>query len=215
MFRTTFPDSSSSMTERRSHARAMRLQAGFTLIELLVVTGIMALISGLVLANNNQFGGRVLLQNLAYDIALSIRQAQQYGISVQQFQGSFGSAYGLHFQVSPSEGASSYVLFADAIAPADGLYSCPQPGTTNCELVNSTTISQGYRIYDLCMTPAGGAETCGLSSIDITFQRPEPDAYIRSDVILGLGESARIRVSSPRGDIQDVTVEANGQIAVH
>lgn len=188
---------------------------GFTLIELLVVTAIMALISGLVLVNNNRFGGKVLLQNLAYDIALSIRQAQQYGISVQQFQGSYGAPYGLHFQISPADGVSNFVLFADAIAPADGFYTCPQPGTTNCELVYSTAMSRGYRIYDLCMTPAGAAEVCGLSSLDITFQRPEPDAYIRSDVLSGLGESARIRVSSPRGDTQDITVEANGQIAVH
>jgi prepilin-type N-terminal cleavage/methylation domain-containing protein len=184
-----------------------RNTAGFTLMELLVVTGIIALISSLVLVNNNRFGGVVLLQNLAYDIALSIRQAQQYGISVQNFQGDFGAAYGMHFQLSPTSGNGVYVLFADAVNH-NGLYDTG-------ELVRSTTISQNYRVSDLCVTPPSSAEICELESIDITFQRPEPDAYIRSASVSGLNESARISVQSPRGDVIDVTVEANGQIAVH
>ena len=181
--------------------------SGFTLIELLVVAGIIALISSLVLVNNNRFGGQVLLQNLAYDIALSIRQAQQFGISVQSFQGDFDAAYGMHFQVSPAEGNGVYVLFADAVN-RNGLYD-------SGELVQPTTITQSYRVADLCVTPPSSAEVCGLPSVDITFQRPEPDAYIRSASVSGLNESARLRVQSPRGDLKDVTVEANGQISVH
>lgn len=187
---------------------------GFTLIEMLVVTGIIALISGLVLVNNNRFGGVVLLQNLAYDIALSIRQAQIYGISVQRFNTSFGAAYGMHFVPTTGSPTASYQLFADALEPTDGLYGCPSPGTVNCELVQSTTISQGFEIQSLCATPPGQSETCGLSSLDITFQRPEPDAFIRSPSYVGLNESARIQVASPRGDVKNITIEANGQISV-
>jgi prepilin-type N-terminal cleavage/methylation domain-containing protein len=190
-----------------------RAATGFTLIELLVVAGIISLISSLVLVNNNRFGGEVLLQNLAYDIALSIRQAQQYGISVQNFQGNFGAAYGMHFQITPTNGNGVYALFADAV-DHNGIYD-------SGELVQSTIISQNYRVTDLCVTTSGG-EVCASDStdpaevsLDITFQRPEPDAYIRSALISGLADSARIRVESPRGDIRDITVEANGQIAVH
>ncbi len=189
-------------------------QAGFTLIEMLVVTGIMALISGLVLVNNNRFGNSIILQNLAYDIALSIRQAQVYGISVQRFNQSFGSAYGMHFQATPSTGQAAYELFADALSPANGTYDCPNPGTTNCELVQSTTIAAGYGIYTLCATPPNQAEICGLSTLDITFQRPEPDAYIRSPAYAGLNESSRIQIVSPRGAFKNVVVESNGQISV-
>jgi len=183
-----------------------RPSAGFTVIELLVVSGIIALISGLVLVNNNRFGGEVLLQNLAYDIALSIRQAQQFGISVQRFQGGFGAPYGMHFQSSGASAQSVYVLFADAV-DENGLYD-------GGEIVQSTTVSQGYRIVDLCVTPPDSTEVCGLTSLDITFKRPEPDAYIRSAGIGNLNESARIRLTSPRGDQKEVTVEANGQISV-
>lgn len=187
--------------------------AGFTLIEMLAVIGIMAVISGIILVNNNRFGGVVLLQNLAYDIALSIRQAQGMGIAVQRFQSSFSSAYGMHFQVD-SSGAATYVLFADVLEPEDGFYACPQPNTPNCELVQSTTIATGYRISQLCVTPPGEAERCDATSLDITFKRPEPDAYIRSSIASGINESGSIHVTSPRGDTKVITVQANGQIAV-
>lgn len=190
-----------------------RSSRGFTLIEMLVVIGVMVLVSGLILANNNRFGGVVLLQNLAYDIALSIRQAQVYGIAVQRFNSSFGSAYGMHFQVDAGE-ESTYVLFADALAPENGYYDCPNPGTTNCELVQSTTIATGYRIAQLCATPPNGAENCSITSLDVTFKRPEPDAYIRSSAGGGINESGEIYVMSPRGDVKVISVHANGQISV-
>lgn len=188
---------------------------------MIVVVGIIALISGLVLVNNNSFSGNVLLQNLAYDIALSVRQAQVYGISVQRFNGVFGSAYGMHFQVDSGSG-STYALFADALAPVDGLYDCPSPGTASCELVQSTNVGQGYRISAVCATSASGTEQCG-TQLDITFKRPEPDACIAlggesplnaSGICTGGAASARIVVSSPQGKTKDVVVDVNGQISV-
>src|SRR3989344_8294101 len=77
--------------------------AGFTLIELLVVTAIIVVVSGVVLANQNRFGGQVLLQNFAYDVALSIRQAQVYGLAVARAgsggTATFGTSYGIHFEI--------------------------------------------------------------------------------------------------------------------
>ncbi len=190
---------------------------GFTLIELAVVTGIIILITGVVLANSGRYGGIVLLQNLAYDVALSIRQAQVYGISVRRFNGLYAPAYGMHFQKSSPD---QYILFADAMNPQNGLYDCPTPGNENsCELVQSTKIQSGFLISDLCKKN-GQVETCGLSLLDITFQRPEPDAYIRCEMSPGipcspsLNESARIELVSPRGDKKSIIVEINGQIAV-
>jgi hypothetical protein len=181
------------------------------------VTGIIVVVSGVVLADNNRFGGKVQLENLAYDIALSIRQAQVYGISVARFQGgTFSAGYGVHLAVlSPTV----YALFADAVTE-NGLYDCPSPGTQNCELVQTTNITSGYRINDLCRTASSGTETCGIPSLDIVFERPEPDAWIGSSgvsCILNAGTcaaGARIELISPRGDLMSVAVEANGQISV-
>ena len=187
-------------------ATSYKLQAAFTLIELLVVTGIIAMISGLVLVNNNKFGGAVLLENLAYDMALSLRQAQVYGISVQRFNNEFGAAYGVHFTRSAGGAQSIYVLFADAVNK-NGLYD-------SGELVQSTIVAQGYTISNLCAN-ATGSETCTeASSLDITFQRPEPDAFIRISGAGSLYESATITVKSPRDDVRRIIVYANGQISV-
>jgi len=203
-------------TSRIDRTKRISAQAGFTLAEMLVVTGIMVLISGIILMNNNRFGGVILLQNLAYDIALSVRQAQIFGISVQRFNDSFEAGYGMHFQTNTSGGGSqsTYVLFADALAPENGFYDCPQPGTANCELVQSTTIAAGYSISQICVTPASDTERCDITSLDVTFRRPEPDAYIRSPQVSGISESADIYVRSPRGDTKIISVYANGQISV-
>ncbi len=199
-----------------THARAGESIRGFTLIELLVVTAILVIITSLVLVNNNRFGGQILLENLGYDVALSVRQAQVYGISVHSFGGNFTAGYGIHFgRNSPA----SYVLFADA-ALANGLYDgCPTPAS--CELVTSTTIRGGYTVADLCSTPSGSlVETCGLSALDILFKRPEPDAYISANGTSGvlnpvaLYERGRIILASPQNVRMSVVVEATGQISV-
>lgn len=190
---------------------------GFTLIELLVVTGILTIISSFVLVNNHRFGGAILLENLAYDIALSIRQSQAYGIAVRRFGTSnFGTGYGMHFSASMP---TTYVLFADALS-ANGLYDgCPD--TISCELVQSTQILRGYRVDDLCAKPSsGGVEICGLTQLDVLFKRPEPDAYISANGVSGVAnpaasqERGRIILESPRGDRRSVVVEIAGQIAI-
>lgn len=205
---------------KKAHAYAGR---GFTLVEMLVVIGIIVVISGIVLANNNRFGGIVQLQNLAYDIALSIRQAQVYGISVSRFNNSttFAAAYGMHFEtVSPN----NYILFGDVNPPPNGTYDVGAPVS---EIVQSTTIQSGYTIAYLFVTPPGGTEsaTGTVTTLDITYRRPNPDACIRKNAdivtfsvkgrcISGINEQARIVVRSPRGDLKNVLIYTSGQISV-
>lgn len=227
-----FPSRSGSGTLRVS-----ALRRGFTLIELLAVTAIITLISAVILVDNNRFGGTVLLENLAYQVGLSIRQAQVYGIAVARFgtgENAFSNGYGMHFDLS---NPNTYVLFADAVTE-NGIWDCPTPGSPlTCETVpaQTITIQRGYSIYDLCITPgAGQSEICNRASdsesvgsitrIDILFKRPEPDAYISyngtatftgNDVIPNaLNESARIVLASPRGDIKSVVVDNTGQIYI-
>lgn len=195
----------------------------FTLIELLVVGAIIVLVSSVVLADNNRFGGVVQLENLAYEIALSIRQAQVYGISVARFQtDTFTAGYGMHFDTSNPD---SFIFFADALGTPNGIYDCPQPGTNNCELVQSTAISSGYVISKLCAPEGTDDASCNsVQEIDVVFQRPEPDAWISAGNIGTLSScvqnagacaaSARIVLTSPRGDMASVIVESNGQISV-
>lgn len=187
-------------------------ERGFTLIELLVVTGIMILISGLVFANNNAFGGKVLLQNLAYDSALTVRQAQVYGISVQRFgEDTFANGYGVRFTRNTNPALQDqFVLFADVI-DENGLYDCSS--ALSCELVGANLLRNGYHISDICI-PATEVEPCGHTTLDVTFRRPDPDAYIRADGLSTLKESARVIFTSPRNESQSVVIEQNGQISV-
>ncbi len=193
--------------------------AGFTLIEMLVVIGIIVVISGIIFANNVRFGGMVQLQNLAYDIALTVRQAQVYGISVQRFQTSstFAAAYGMHFQTSPS---NVYYLFGD-VTTVNGVFEVS-------EIVQTTSIQSGYSVAYLFVTPPGQSETATgtVTALDITYRRPNPDAFIsmngeiftftpQGKYLTGTrNEQARIVVRSPRGDLKSIVISTNGQISV-
>ena len=186
---------------------------GFTLVELLVVMGIFVVITGLILADNNRFGGAILLENLAYDVALSVRQAQVYGISVRQFETvSFQVSYGMYFTVG-----SSYSLFGDK--NGNGLWDGGEDVSPS-----PYDIGRGFGISKLC-APKGADEGCidTRARLDIVFKRPEPDACISangatsfntSGVCISTTESARIVLTSPRGDTRSVIVEKSGQIAV-
>lgn len=186
------------------------------MVELLAVTAIIVVVSGVVLANNSQFGGVVILENLAYDVALSIRQAQVYGISVARFgQDTFSAGYGISFNMSSP---TTYALYADVYpsAEGDGIFQ-PDQG----ELVQLSTFNQGYTIADICTTTSSGVETCGSSSrLDVLFKRPEPDAWLSAggdSCTLSTSvckSSATIKIASPRGDVMSVIVDANGQISV-
>ncbi len=196
--------------------RRRSAHSGFTLIELLAVTGILVIISSIVLANNAAFGGAITLRNLAYDMALSIREAQTYGISVRKFgsgAGEFGAGYGIHVEIT---NPNTYIIFAD-IYPSgvgNGVYDSGQN-----ESVEALTIRGGYRIVDICATPIVGGELCysgnpALTRIDMLFKRPEPDAYVRINGGATVYRGSRVIIQSPRGNRVAVLVESTGQISV-
>ncbi|MDB5187705.1 MAG: hypothetical protein JWO50_225 [Candidatus Kaiserbacteria bacterium] len=197
-------------------------QKGFTLIELLVVISIVAVISTIVLANNNLFKGTTVLQNLGYDIALSVRQAQVYGISVvRTSSGRFDVGYGMHF-VSGGVSGTQYRMFSDS-STRNGVYDAGE------DVVPSPfSITGGYAITKICVPAGTDAASCtAVASMDVFFVRPEPDAYItknseiltfdNSGAVVGSSQnaSARVVISSP-GGVQTISViiDQNGQISV-
>ena len=180
---------------------------GFTLIELLVVMGIMIVITTLVLARYSQFNGVILLRDLAYDVALSFREAQVYGISGRSDSGVFAYRYGVYI----NKGApTQYILFGDS--NNDSAYE-------SNEVVTAYTMRTGYGISEICAHTTAGVNKCastgGLSTLTVMFKRPEPDAIIRSDVVGDVYTDATVTMLSPAGATRSVTVTSTGQIAVN
>ena len=187
---------------------------------MLAILAIIAVISGLILVSDSAFGGQVLLENLAYDMALSIRQAQVYGISVQRNSlNTYNAGYGVHFDTS---NPTQYVMFADICSkPANALYDPPDSQCLTGEAIETTSIDRGFYIAKICAPAGSDSATChGVNSVDIEFVRPEPDAIISGNGAScaqngnNCSPSARIVVKSPRGNLDSIIVYNNGQVSV-
>lgn len=179
---------------------------GFSLVELLVAVGIFVVISTVILANHSRFNSSILLGSLAYDIALSIREAQVYGLSVKQFESAFQVGYGIRFA-----GNSSYVFFVDTNANRqydDGVDS----------IVQSYSLGRGHSIARFCGVTSEMVERCSdsptpITHLDIVFLRPDPDATMSSNEP-GTYSTGRIVLSAPGESTRTVEVASTGQISV-
>ena len=180
---------------------------GFTLVELMISVGIFALMTTFLLAKYGKFNQSVLLTNLAYDIALTIRNAQSYGLNVRSAPDgpeNFDIAYGVHFA---TDLPSQYIFFLDA--DKNGVYT----GTPQ-EKIAKYSIKRGSVIDFLCVanTPLQCSQVGG---IDITFKRPNPDAIIKRE-----GDTdttfkyARITLRATDGSTKKIEIRSTGQIAV-
>lgn len=197
------------------HSRSSSYKSGFTLIELLVVMAIMSIITGTILLRQAGFNSATLLRSLGYSVALSVRQAQIYGVSVYGTTTStlgapvYAPGYGLSFSSGDN---THYVLFADLTT---GNYSYT---TAFSNQVKVFSLGKGFYIKSFCGVLAGGSRNCSTDSIPITyltvlFKRPNPDAYFfASDGASYVG--AYIQISSTEGSTRSVTISSSGQIVV-
>jgi prepilin-type N-terminal cleavage/methylation domain-containing protein len=184
---------------------------GFTLMELITVVGIFAIITTVVMIKFSTFNNKILTTNLAYDIALSIREAQTFGVNVRGFDTGntvvFDYAYGVHFNESSD---TTYTFFIDL--NGNGKFE------SNNETVDVFTLRGGHRIERLCRTTGASVTSCSdttpsFNDLYITFKRPEPDAVIKSNGST-LYQSASIRVTSPQGIDREIQVHSTGQISI-
>ncbi len=208
-----------------------KLKRGFTLIELLVVLAIFIVITSVVLARQNRFSSDILLSDVAYQIAISIRQAQVYGLGVRSVGGvtkgvdiTYDTGYGIHFE-GPLP-ASSYIFFPDlnknGIADVvNGTLetSLSTPGTISYDL------SRGQKIVSVCATNANGngclsglsgvkGGSGNASSLNVIYIRPDPTAKISDDQGVSYNTLV-ITVASSLGDrFKCITAYGTGQVSV-
>jgi len=221
--------------------RRARSARGFTLIEMLVVLAIIIVITSIVLSGQSLFNQTLTLTNTSYDVALSIRQAETYGISSRVFGPAANTGYGLEF----SKGTpGSYIFYADAYPAPGSINNChcsnstcaalPDAKPGNClydavyngnasELVSQYTFGNGIMVADFCGTDASsGARHCAvaspsdLRSVDTVFIRPNTAATITG--INNSGASVQLSSAviylSESGATRCVQVTAVGQVSV-
>jgi hypothetical protein len=201
----------SIFSQRFSTSGKRRVAAGFTIVELLVATGIIVVITVVLLFRHDQFNSSTLLRSLSYGVALSVRQAQFYGTSVRETgvdTNVFAQSYGVYFKDgSPDQ----YFLAADingnGTIATDGSEDVPP---------SPYRIQSGYGVSDFCAytTSVTHCHSGGtINELLIRFIRPNPDA------IFSTNQSAQyiracIALVSPAGNTRTVEVTNTGQISV-
>lgn len=179
--------------------------------------------TALIISRYGAFNQGTLMTNLAYDVALSIRTAQSFGVSVKgtentgaAFNQTFTNAYGVHFDKTTS---SPGVFYTYIDANNDGFYASP------AEWYSTYTLKQGASVSSLCVGADGQTCTVGnLSSLDVSFRRPDPSAILcatASDSTKSCGNGtvaynfAKIVLTSSDGQSsRTVMIRGNGQISV-
>ena len=197
--------------------------SGFTLIELMVSIGIFIFLTALVVANYGSFNDDSLLTSMAYDVALAMRDAQSYGLNVQAFNSgnTFNYPYGMDFTSSnstqmtlfadayPSNGNNSYgdgVYNASSGDSAITVYTFARGGSIKCLYVSNSTLPT------ICPTTGNT-----ITSVDITFKRPNPNAIIRAngDPTGSPYAYAEIQIqNATKTSTRSIIVNETGEIAV-
>ena len=209
------------------------MNRGFTVIELVVSIGIFAIMTALVVAKYGNFNQSTFLTDTAYDLALALHTAQNYGLSVKNVNGAdnpFGLPYGIDFTTSASgfscgsvtASNKRIVLFADADpATPDGV--CGASGSPNDLSVTSYALTRGATIAPytgvagngLCAGSGSGCSFYAVNRLDVTYTRPNPEAKI---CVNGSNSPcysyAEISIIGTDGSVRTVAVRQNGQISV-
>jgi prepilin-type N-terminal cleavage/methylation domain-containing protein len=153
---------------------------GFTLLELVVSIAIIAMITGLFMANFHSSSARSLLIVTAQKLASDIKVAESQALGSQIF----GSAlppggWGIHLDLTAN---TKFIIFADN--DGDGAY-------TQSEKYKETILPG--KIYINGMAQSGGGAV--NNPIDIMFIPPDPTIQIKSgatsynDVVVTLSDS--------------------------
>lgn len=201
------------------------LSRGFSLVELLVVIAIMIVITSMVITNQSSFNRTIVLTSTAYDVALSLRSAEGFGLGARASEGVVNTGYGIHFPAVPT---SSYSLFADANLPDGRCHAIPSGGASspdaqygNCvydagEKISEYALGNGITISGLCVYHADSPNCHEVAgSLDIVFARPDANTFISTGGIYSATpviRSACITLTSPQGGERYVSVTMSGMI---
>ena len=202
---------------------------------MLMVLAIFTILTSVVMYNYAEFNSKTIMSNMAYEIALTVRQAQVYSLGVRGQAGveSFDNRYGVYFNTN--NGGKEFAFFFDVNPPGEVLESngwCDgNVGDVNClvctlssgECLEKNTLTRDIFISKICLSdgidPVDDDGSCkeltNEDDISVTFDRPNPDA--RSVVSSGgsdLKKNVGIVVKNSFGNQRAVIIRNTGQISV-
>jgi Tfp pilus assembly protein FimT len=199
------------------------VKRAFTIVELIVVVGIFTLIMTVALWNQKDLSNSVLITNLAYEVALAVREAQAYGIGVRADTGAnttddFQGGFGIYANLSNTQ---QLILFNDK--NGNQQYDA-DPVLSETFIVYNFQNQRGNRMTAICAahTPLSTHGPCtptsgtGTQEVNIMFKRPNPEATFYAagspPVIKG---PVFIVLNTPSGNnCRAVVVETTGQIHI-
>ncbi len=204
---------------------------------MLVVLSIILIVTGIVSTSRAGFEQTTLLANTAYDLALSIRSVQNYGIAGQVGAGTpSGVGHGVNIKKS-----ANVITFADTHPTSSTCYkasvhgtSAPNARTGNCRYTSEDTVLQtlafgnGVSVTDFCIfnSPTPGQWSCAnaragiaagpISEVNVTFVRPNANVTITSDkgyLVGAQGVKACIELSSRQAKQRYIILNQSGLIS--
>ncbi len=193
---------------------SFRIHRGVTLVEMMVVVAIIMILSGIVVTGTSAFQRTILLATTAYDIGLTMRTAENFGLGSRQQAGVSGNiGYGLHFDKNTP---TSFFMFADGSArdvchsywpsmstnvsgaPDEPKGNCHYGETGDVVVGSPYQLGNGVQITDLCIYD--GTAKCGQSAIDLVFSRPSGNVFISDATSYSVSYSkASVKVTSSDG----------------
>lgn len=183
--------------------------SGFSILEVLVTAFIIGLITAIILFKYNSFNNVVLLKSQAYEMALDLREAQIYAVSVRGSNDEYRQEYGLYFDISnPTE----YQLFLDSNANDNGTYDVGE------EVDVPYYIDGRFTISAICVNYSSDCSTgTSVDTLAVTFKRPDFDAlFVSTSPAIGSIGNARIELTGVNDSslVRAVEVTLSGQINV-
>lgn len=215
--------------------KIQNFKRGFTLVEMMVVAGIFAVLTMVVIFRYGDFTSNLLVTNMAYEIALTTRQAQIFGLGVRGYNNAgekvFNYPYGVFFNVNDGSTGTlgqtkMFSFFVDRNNDNESGYGqCNSSnGSGDCvcasgdECIEQLTLQRNIRITQLRVSSSSNVcETNLVDKLAITFQRPSPEARIEWQTYNTSGyEFAQIKVEATGSKIKPayVLIRKNGQISV-
>lgn len=160
------------------------------------------------------FDSLVLLKTLGYDIALSVREAQSYSLSVLGTEIGTKTEFRKPYGVSFTPAADEYVLFVFPGTESER----PKYDGGSSSVVKTYALGRSFVILDVCVK-RGATNDCNISRLDIAFRRPEfislfsVPTYTES-LNASIDEATILVGTTADGAKAKITVGYTGQIVV-